>query len=93
MKRSRKINFMKKLKSTSESAIPVVKSGLKTVGTTAKVIATKSEPVAEKGLSGIYGALATGFDFGLKKLKNKPYKNKSHKKNKSARRHKKTRRH
>jgi hypothetical protein len=88
MKGSRKMNFMKKIKSTSKNAIPVVESGLKTVGSTAKLVATKSTPVVEKGLSGVYGALATGFDFGLKKLKNKSYK-----KSKRVRHHKKTRRH
>lgn len=91
MKRSRKINFMKKIKSTSKSALPMVATSLKRVGSTAKAVVVKSEPIAEKGLSGIYGALATGFDFGLNKIKDK--KNKTYKKNKSKRRNKKTRRH
>jgi hypothetical protein len=46
--------------------IPVVNSGLKTVGTSVKVVAEKSAPVVEKGISGVYGALATGFDMGVK---------------------------
>ena len=91
MKSSRKINFMKKIKSTSKKALPVVESGLKNVGTTAKNVASKSKPIVEKGLSGIYGALATGFDFGLNKIKDA--KNKTYKKSKSRRHHKKTRRH
>ena len=91
MKRSRKINFMKKIKSTSKSALPMVATGLKRVGSTAKAVVVKSGPVAEKGLSGIYGALATGFDFGLNKIKDK--KNQTYKKTKRVRRHKKTRRH
>jgi hypothetical protein len=47
--------------------------------------------VLEKGLSGIYGALATGFDIGLNKIKVR--ENKTYKKTKRSRRHKKTRRH
>ena len=90
MKGSRKINFMKSLRYTSKKALPIVTTGLKRIGTTAKTVAIKSEPVIEKGISGIYGALATGFDIGLKKVKNKTY-NKRH--NKSTRQHKKTRRH
>jgi hypothetical protein len=91
MKGSRKINFIKKIKSTSKKALPVVETGLKRVGTTAKVVASKSKPVLEKGLSGIYGALATGFDIGLNKIKVR--ENKTYKKTKRSRRHKKTRRH
>ena len=91
MKGSRKINFMKKIKSTSKSALPMVTTGLKRVGSTAKTVASKSKPIVEKGISGIYGALATGFDFGLNKIKDK--KGKTYKKSKSNRRHKKTHRH
>jgi hypothetical protein len=91
MKGSRKINFMKKIKSTSKSALPMVATGLKRVGSTAKTVASKSKPIVEKGISGIYGALATGFDFGLNKIKDK--KGKTYKKSKSNRRHKKTHRH
>jgi hypothetical protein len=40
-------------------------SGLKTVGTSVK----KVSPMIEKGISGVYGALATGFDFGIKSVK------------------------
>jgi len=91
MKGSHKINFMKKIKSTSKSALPMVTTGLKRVGSTAKTVASKSKPIVEKGISGIYGALATGFDFGLNKIKDK--KGKTYKKSKSNRRHKKTHRH
>ena len=67
MKKSHKINFMNKIKSTSKKALPMVETGLKSVGSTANAVASKSKPMVEKGLSGIYGALATGFDIGLKK--------------------------
>ena len=94
MKKSHKINFMNKIKSTSKKALPMVETGLKSVGSTANAVASKSKPMVEKGLSGIYGALATGFDIGLKKVKNQQYKrHKTYKKRKSHRHHKKTRRH
>ena len=44
----------------------MVKSGLKSVGATVKTVAIKSAPTVNKGLEGVYGALATGFDMGIK---------------------------
>ena len=69
MKKSKKNNFLKKLKNSSEKAIPVVASGLKKVGTTVQNIAVKSEPIVTKGLDTIYGTMATGFDMGIKGVK------------------------
>ena len=66
--RSRK-NFFKKLTKTGKRAIPVVESGLKTVGKTAKVVAVKSAPVIESGVSKIYGTMVQGFDLGVKGVK------------------------
>ncbi len=63
--RSRK-NFLKKITNTGKKAIPVVKTGLKTVGKTAKVVAVKAAPVIEKGVSKVYDTLATGYDLGVK---------------------------
>jgi len=63
--RSRK-NFLRKITDTGENAIPVVKTGLKTVGNTAKVVAVKTVPVVEKGVSGVYNTMVTGFDLGVK---------------------------
>jgi len=63
--RSRK-NFLRKIARTGKNAIPVVKSGLKTVGKTAKVVAVKAAPIVEKGVSGIYNTMVTGFDLGVK---------------------------
>ena len=63
--RSRK-NFLKKITSTGKNAIPVVETGLKTVGKTAKVVAVKAAPVIEKGVSKVYDTLATGYDLGVK---------------------------
>jgi hypothetical protein len=63
--RSRK-NFLKKITSTGKKAIPVVKTGLKTVGKTAKVVAVKAAPVIEKGVSKVYDTLAKGYDLGVK---------------------------
>jgi hypothetical protein len=62
--RSKK-NFLKKITNTGKKAIPV----LKTVGRTAKVVAVKTVPIVEKGVSNIYGALVTGFDMGVKGVK------------------------
>jgi hypothetical protein len=66
--RSRK-NFLRKISRTGKNAIPVVKSGLKTVGKTAKVVAVKAAPVVEKGVSSVYNTMVTGYDLGVKGVK------------------------
>jgi hypothetical protein len=66
--RSKK-NFLRKITSTGKKAIPVVKTGLKTVGNTAKVVAVKAAPIVEKGVSSVYNTMVTGFDLGVKGVK------------------------
>ena len=61
-----KKTLLKDISQTTKKVIPVVNSGLKTVGTSVKIVAEKSAPIVEKGISGVYGALATGFDMGVK---------------------------
>ena len=68
-KKSHKTTLLKDINKTTKKVIPVVNSGLKTVGTSVKIAAEKSAPVVEKGISGVYGALATGFDMGIKGVK------------------------
>ena len=63
---SRKSGIMKSLKKTTSKAVPMVKTGLKTVGSTVKTVAIKSAPTVNKGLEKVYGTLATGFDMGIK---------------------------
>ena len=66
--RSRK-NFFRKITNTGKNAIPVVKTGLKTVGNTAKVVAVKAAPSVEKGVSSVYNTMVTGYDLGVKGVK------------------------
>ena len=66
--RSRK-NFLRKITRTGKNAIPVVESGIKTVGKTAKVVAVKAAPVIEKGVSSVYNTMVTGYDLGVKGVK------------------------
>ena len=73
--RSRK-NFLRKITDTGENAIPVVKTGLKTVGKTAKVVAVKAVPIVEKGVSSVYNTMVTGYDLGVKGVKQFSAKNK-----------------
>ena len=65
-RRYRRASLYKKLKNTTSSAIPMVDKGLTTVGMAAKGIAYKSKPILEKGVSAIYGTIATGVDLGIK---------------------------
>ena len=60
--------IMKSVKNTTYKAIPVVKTGLKKVGSTVRTVATKSAPTINKGLNKLYGTLATGFNMGFNKL-------------------------
>ena len=65
-KHSRKsTKSMKMLKNTSKSAA----RGLKKVGSVTKKLIASSGPIVEKGVSTVYGTLATGFDLGIKGAK------------------------
>ena len=54
--------FLKTIGKTTKKAVPVIKSGLKTIG-------TKAAPVVKKGAETVYGALKTGFDLGINGVK------------------------
>jgi len=69
-RRNRSSNILKNIQKTSSQAIPVVGKGLKNVGNVAKNVAFKSKPVIEKGVSSVFGTLATGFNLGVKGAKN-----------------------
>lgn len=73
-------SYLKSIKTTTKKVLPVVNSGLKTVGKSVQ----KSAPIVEKGIAGIYGALATGFDMGIKGVKSI---SKKYKKNTTKKRH------
>ena len=61
-------SIIKSISKTTKRALPVVDKGLKTVGTTAKNVATASIPVVEKGVAVVYGTMAQGFDLGVKSV-------------------------
>jgi hypothetical protein len=97
MTKSRKNSILKSVQKTSNKVLPTVDKGLKTVGTTAKDVAKISLPVVEKGVSAVYGTMATGFNLGLKGVKGVSGVAKGMTKSKRSRRNKKggrkTRRH
>jgi len=61
--------LFKKIRTTTGKVIPVVASGLKTVGSKVKNVTIKSRPFVEKGLGSIYKSVLTGFDLGVKGVK------------------------
>jgi hypothetical protein len=63
---SKKSGLFKGFKNTTSRAVPMLKTGLKSVGSTVKNVAVKSVPTVNKGLEGVYGAMATGFNMGIK---------------------------
>jgi hypothetical protein len=67
--RKSKKNLYRSLKKTTKRAIPIVASGIKTVGKTSVKVVKKSAPIVEKGVGAVYGVLAEGFDMGVKGLK------------------------
>jgi len=79
--KSKRFGLLKGIKSTTSKAVPMLKNGLRKVGSTVKTVAIKSVPTVNKGLEGVYGAMATGFNMGIKgvnkgvsKMKNMTFK-------------------
>jgi hypothetical protein len=62
-------NIFKNIKKTASKTLPVVNNSLKNVGTVAKYTAKASLPIIEKGVSAVYGTMATGLDLGVKGAK------------------------
>ena len=69
MTKSRKSRSSNILKKTSQSTIPVFDKELTKMGVVANGVAIKSAPVVEKGISSVYGTLASGFNLGAKGAK------------------------
>jgi hypothetical protein len=64
----RRSNFIKNIGRTTKRVLPVVKTGLSTIGQNVKSAASNSEPAIKQGFKSIYGTLATGFNMGVNKL-------------------------
>lgn len=71
MAKSRKTNnsVFKTITTTTGKALPVVNSGLNTVGSVAKGVAVNSIPVIENGVSTVYGTMSNGLDLGVRGVK------------------------
>lgn len=65
----RTTRFFNKVKKTSRSAIPIVKSGLNKVGSTVKSVAVKSEPVIKESFSKLLGFVKTGVNYTSNAIK------------------------
>ena len=59
-------NFLKSSSKTAQKVAPVVNDSLKTAG----VVAKETIPIVEKGVSAVYGTLASGFNLGVSGAKN-----------------------
>lgn len=89
-RRNRKSNILKNVKKTTMETLPVVDKELTKIGVLAKGVAVKSAPVVKKGVSSVYGTLATGFNLGEKGVKGFTRNRRSkryHKKGKKTRKH------
>ena len=62
-------SVMKSLRKTTEKALPMVDTSLKTVGRVTKNVVVSSIPIVEKGVSAVYGTMATGFYLGVNGVK------------------------
>jgi hypothetical protein len=67
--KSQKKGFLKKVKSATSRVLPNVASGLNRVGSDVSNVALKKTPFVKRGVSDVYGVLATGFDMGVKGVK------------------------
>jgi hypothetical protein len=84
-KNTKKIKLVKNIEKSSKKILPKINQGLQKVGSTAKTVAVKSEPYLKKGISSIYGVLATGFNKTISKISSFTKSNKrskTHKKRK-----------
>jgi hypothetical protein len=84
---------MAKSRKNRSLSLKSVNKGLTTVGSVAKGVAKQSVPVIEKGVSAVYGTMATGFNLGVKGVKTVAKGVKTVTKKRRTRRHKKSRRH
>ena len=89
MGKSRKINIIKSIDKTASKTLPVVDKGLKSVGIAAKNVAEASIPIVEKGVSAVYGTMATGLDLGVEGVKSVSKRLKSRKLSRSLARSRK----
>jgi len=69
VKSYKRTSIVNRLKKTASRTLPAVDKGLKTVGVAATDVAKRSVPVIEKGVSVVYGTMATGLDLGVKGMK------------------------
>lgn len=65
LRKNKKSSSLKSIRKTSGAIIPTVGKGLTKIGNDA----FKTVPVVEKGVSSVYGTLASGFDLGIKGVK------------------------
>ena len=69
-KHSRMSKSMSKTKMMAKKTASTAVRGIKKVGNVAKKVVSKSTPIIEKGVTTLYGTMATGFDLGVKGVKN-----------------------
>jgi len=86
MAKSKKLrkSIMKKM---YKNTLPFVNNNLTKIGKTTKSIVTTSVPIVEKGVSAVYGTMATGFDLGVRGAKSVANHMKKSRTRKHKRRH------
>ena len=68
--KKRTSNFVKSTSKNVKKALPIVNNSLKTAAFVAKGVAKETIPIVEKGVSAVYGTMATGFNLGVSGVKN-----------------------
>jgi hypothetical protein len=76
--------FVRSSSKNVQKALPVINKNIKNAGVMAKDVAKETLPIVEKGVSAVYGSLATGFNLGVKGAKNVSNKIKSVSRNKRS---------
>ena len=91
--RKNKKSIFKTITLSSKQTLPIVNKSLQNVTSIAKDVVVNSGPIVEKGVSTVYGTMATGFDLGIKGVNNvtksikKITKKRKNKRKKTKKRH------
>ena len=86
--KNRAKNFVRSSSKSVKKALPVINKNIKNAGVMAKGVAKETIPIVEKGVSAVYGSLATGFNLGVKGAKDVSNKIKSvSRKSRSSKKH------
>lgn len=67
--KNRANKFLRYSSKNVKNALPIINKNIKNTGVVIKDVAKETLPIVEKGVSAVYGTMATGFNLGVKGAK------------------------